>query len=117
MTIAFYILTALSVAMMAFPGALKLAGVQHMREGAEHFGIPWSRYRLIGVAEIAAVVGLLLGLHWRALGVLTGACVILLLLGALGYHVRARDKATNTGGAVVCLLIAVGYVVVARMVH
>jgi hypothetical protein len=39
-----------------------------LRHSAEHFGIPWQRYRLIGVAELAAAVGVLAGLHWPPLG-------------------------------------------------
>lgn len=112
MTIAFYVLTALAAVTMALPGAAKLAGVQKTRESAEHFGIPWPRFQLIGALEVAAAIGLLAGLRWHPLGLLTGVCVVLLLLGALTFHIRARDKVADTAGAVVCLLIAVGYVVV-----
>ena len=34
------------------PAAGKLTGNPKMRQSAAHFGIPWSRYRLIGVAEL-----------------------------------------------------------------
>ena len=33
-----------------------------MRHAAAHFGIPWSRYQLIGVTELAAAGGVLAGL-------------------------------------------------------
>jgi hypothetical protein len=36
------------------PAAGKLLGLPKMRQSAEHFGIGWPRYRLIGVAELAA---------------------------------------------------------------
>jgi hypothetical protein len=32
----------------------KLTGQPKMRQSAQHFGIPWPRYRLIGIAELAA---------------------------------------------------------------
>ncbi len=50
------------------PGAAKLAGHPRMRESARHFRITWRRYRLIGVAELAAAAGVLAGLWWHPLG-------------------------------------------------
>ena len=43
------------------PAAGKLTGQPKMRQSAEHFGIPWPTYRLIGVAELAAAAGILIG--------------------------------------------------------
>ncbi len=48
------------------PSAAKLAGHPRMRESARHFRIPWQRYRLIGVAELAAAAGVLAGLWWQS---------------------------------------------------
>lgn len=44
---------------VAFTGAglSKLTGQSAMREAAVHFGIPWERYRLIGVLELAGAAG------------------------------------------------------------
>jgi hypothetical protein len=50
------------------PGAAKLAGHPKMRASAAHFGIRWPRYRLIGVAELAAAAGVLMGLWWHPFG-------------------------------------------------
>ena len=36
------------------PAAAKLASHPKMRHAAAHVGIPWPRYQLIGVAELAA---------------------------------------------------------------
>lgn len=44
------------------PAAGKLLGHPKMRQSAGHFGIPWSGYRLIGVAEVAVAAGILAGL-------------------------------------------------------
>jgi hypothetical protein len=44
-----------------------------VREVAAHFGIPWSRYRLIIVPELAAATGMLAGPRVHALGV-AAAC-------------------------------------------
>ena len=40
-----------------------------MRQSAAHFAIPRPRYRLIGVAELAAAAGVVIGLWWHPLGV------------------------------------------------
>ena len=62
-----------------------------MRPSAAHFGIPCPSYRLIGVAELAAAAGVVIGLWWHPLGVAAAAGMALLLLGALITHRRAED--------------------------
>ena len=62
------------------PAAAKLAGHPKMRHAAGHFGIAWRRYRLIGVAELIAAAGVLVGLFWRPAGLLAAVGMILLLL-------------------------------------
>ena len=71
-----------------------------MRQSAAHFGIPWPRYRLIEVAELAAA-GVVIGLWWRPLGVAAAAGMALLLFGALITHRRAEDggEGDRTGPA------------------
>ena len=62
-----------------------------MRQSAAHFGILWSRYRLIWVAELAAAAGVVIGLWWHPLGVAAAAGMAPLLVGALITHRRAED--------------------------
>ncbi len=71
-----------------------------MRQSAAHFGIPWNRYRLIGVAELAAAAGVLAGLWWHPLGVAAAAGMVLLLLGAVLTHRRAADSGKEMAPAV-----------------
>ena len=63
------------------PAVGKLTGQPKMRQSAAHFGIPWSRYRLIGAAELAAAAGVMIGLWWHPLGVAAAAGMALLLIG------------------------------------
>jgi uncharacterized ion transporter superfamily protein YfcC len=80
------------------------------RGNAAHLGISLRLSRLIGIAELAAVIGLLGGLAFRPLAVVTAAAVILLMVGAFGYHLKAGDKspavlpAVITGFGAVALL-------------
>ncbi|HEV3290803.1 MAG TPA: DoxX family protein [Streptosporangiaceae bacterium] len=108
--------TALSLLLAAacvLPGSAKLLAHPKMRKAAAHFGIPWRGYRLLGVAELAAAAGVLVGLWWRPLGVAAGAGMVLLLTGALLTHRRARDAAKEAAPALVALAITIAYLAVA----
>jgi hypothetical protein len=63
------------------PAVGKLTGQPKMRQSAAHSGIPWSRYRLIWVAELAAAAGVVIGLSWHPLGVAAAAGMAPLLVG------------------------------------
>ena len=89
----FVTVSLLLAAVCLLPAAGKLLGQPKMRHSAEHFGIPWPRYRLIGVAELAAAAGILVGLWWHPLGLAAAAGMTLLLIGALITHRRARTAA------------------------
>ncbi|WP_166556100.1 DoxX family protein [Mycolicibacterium sp. CBMA 226] len=86
-----------------------LAGAPAMRDAAEHFGISWSRYRLIGVALIAAAAGIAAGFRWPVCGVLAASGMVLLLVGAVYFHLMARDPLVKLLPAVVTLAIAAAY--------
>src|SRR5208283_6014476 len=79
----FITISLLLAAACLLPAVGKLTGNPKMRQSAAHFGIPWSRYRLIGVAELAAAAGVVIGLWRHPLGVAAAAGMALLLIGAL----------------------------------
>src|SRR5580700_6868573 len=95
------------------PAAAKLTGQPRMRKSAAHFGIPWPRYRLIGVAELAAAAGILTGLWWHPLGLAAAAGMALLLIGAVIAHRRAADGGKEMAPALLALAITVAYLAVA----
>ena len=97
----FITISLLLAAACLLPAVGKLTGQPKMRQSAAHFGIPWSRYRLIGVAELAAAAGVVIGLCWHPLGVAAAAGMALLLIGALITHRRAQDggEGDRTGPA------------------
>jgi hypothetical protein len=109
----FIALSLLLVAACVLPAAGKLLAHPKMRESADRFGIPWHRYRLIGVAELAAAAGVLTGLAWRPAGLAAAAGMTLLLLGALVAHRRAHDRVADAVPALVALAITIAYQVVA----
>ena len=95
------------------PAAGKLAGNPKMRQSAAHFGIPWPRYRLIGIAELAAAAGILIGLWWHPLGVAAAAGMAFLLLGAVITHRRAADGGKEMAPALLALAITIAYLAIA----
>jgi len=95
------------------PAAAKLTGQPRMRKSAAHFGILWSRYRLIGVAELAAAAGILTGLWWHPLGLAAAAGMALLLLGAIIAHRKAADSAKEMAPALLALLLTLAYLTIA----
>jgi DoxX-like family len=109
----FIVVSLLLAAVCLIPAAAKLAGHPRMRHAATHFGIAWPGYRLIGVAELAAAAGVLIGLFWRPLGLLAAAGIILLLVGALVTHRRAHDSVREALPAVVALAITTAYLAIA----
>jgi uncharacterized membrane protein YphA (DoxX/SURF4 family) len=109
----FVTISLLLAAACLLPAAAKLAGHPKMQQSAAHFGIPWSRYRLIGVAELAAAAGILTGLWWHPLGVAAAAGMALLLLGAVITHRKAADSAKEMAAALVALLLTLAYLAVA----
>jgi uncharacterized membrane protein YphA (DoxX/SURF4 family) len=91
------------------PAAGRLLAHPQMQASAAHLGIPWSRYRLIGVAEAAAVAGILVGLVVPAVGVAAAVGMIVLLGIALVVHRQAGDSPRDAIPAFVALGLSVVY--------
>jgi len=109
----FITISVLVAVVCLLPAAGKLTGQPKMRQSAAHFGIPWPKYRLIGVAELAAAAGVLIGLWWHPLGVAAAAGMSLLLLGALITHRRAADSGKMMAPALIALAITIAYLATA----
>ncbi|WP_411126300.1 DoxX family protein [Streptomyces sp. x-19] len=99
-------LTILLSVVFAFSGAGKTLATATARKHAVHLGISPRLSRLIGVAELAAVIGLLAGLAITPLASVTAAAICLLMIGAAGSHLKAQDPAKAVAPAVVTALVA-----------
>lgn len=108
----FVTVSLLLAAVCLLPAAGKILGHPKMRQSAARFGISWPRYRLIGVAELAAAVGVLLGLWWHPLGLAAAAGMALLLLGAVISHRRAADSGKEMAPALLALAITLAYLAI-----
>ena len=74
---------------------------------AERLHIPWDHYRLIGIPELAASVGLVVGLAIAPLGVAAAIGLALLMSGAAAIRLRVGDAAAYVVGDSVFLVTAV----------
>ncbi|GAB4061026.1 DoxX family protein [Catellatospora paridis] len=111
MTLPTIILAVLLAVAFAALGAAKVKAVPAMRELATEAGFSTAAYRRIGALELAAAIGLLLGLLQPLIGALAAAGLLLLLTGAVVVHVRKGDGLRKAAPALVCALLAAGYLI------
>ena len=88
-------------------GAAKLTGAQVSRSDAERFGYSYPRFRIIGALEVAAAVGLVVGLFVEALAVATAVGLALLMIGAVFTHLRVKDPVAKAVPAAVIVVLSV----------
>ena len=92
MFIAVVALSVLLALLMAASAAPKLIDSHSAQRNRLHLKLSRELSRAIGAAEVAATAGFLIGLRWRPLTTITAAAVVLLMIGAITYHIRARDS-------------------------
>lgn len=68
-------------------------------------GVPDSAYTVLAMLEFAAALGLLAGLWVLPIGVAAAIGVVLYFVGAVVFHVRAKDS--NIGAPIVLGLLGV----------
>jgi hypothetical protein len=78
MHIATVVLSVLLAVEFAFTGSIKILATGTARTNAAHLGISLRHSRFIGIAELAAVVGLLAGIVVKPLAIVTAAVVVLI---------------------------------------
>ncbi|GAA2154825.1 MULTISPECIES: DoxX family protein [Glycomyces] len=91
------------IAMFGVLGAAKLAAVPAMRDAAAHLGLTVGHYRVLGALEIAAVAGVAIGFVVPVLGIAAACGLVLLMLGAAGFHAVHQDGVLRV---VIPLLVA-----------
>jgi hypothetical protein len=58
-----------------------------------HMGLSAGLVRFIGLAEVAAAVGLIVGLSWQPLGIAAAIGFTITMVGAVAFHAKAGDYA------------------------
>ena len=80
-----------------------------MRAKADHVGFSVSAYRRIGLLEVLAVVGLLVGAVVPVIGALAAVGLLMLLGGAMVAHLRNGDGIREIAPAVVLGVVTLSY--------
>jgi hypothetical protein len=101
MFVATLVFTILLAVAFGFAGGSKLAGAQQMRDSATHLGFSFPAYQRIGALEVLGAAGLLIGLWFAPLGIAAAAGLALLTIGAVYFHIKAKDPAKVYASAVV----------------
>ncbi|MFD9586235.1 DoxX family protein [Streptomyces sp. NPDC059980] len=112
MYIAAVILSVLLALLALAAGVPKVQLKGDVPDGLVAKGLSSAKVRLIGLAEIAAAAGLVAGIWWQPLGIAAAIGMAVLLLAAIGYHVKWGDYGDSaTRGAamapVLFVLVAV----------
>lgn len=95
-------------------GQAKVMQQQMMLDTAEHLGFSPSQFRLIGAAEMAGAIGVVLGRlvdDLSGLGLAATFGLILVGIGALFFHVRANDTVKEMLPISVLTLVAMLHIV------
>jgi hypothetical protein len=105
------VLAAVLVVAFGVLGWAKVAAVPAMRGRAQHVGYSVGAYRRIGVLEILAGLGILVGAAVPLIGILAATGMVLLLAGAVITHLRNGDGLRELAPALVLGAVAVAFVV------
>ncbi len=92
-------------------GSAKLAALPAMRARAAHAGHGIDAYRRIGVLEILAVLGILVGTAVPVIGVLAATGLVLLLGGAVITHRRNGDGFRELAPSLVLGAVAAVFII------
>jgi uncharacterized membrane protein YphA (DoxX/SURF4 family) len=92
MFIAAAVISVVLAAMLTFSARGKLVKDPTVMGVMTHVGVPVDRVWLLAVAEIAAAVGLLIGLFWWPLGVAAAIGVVIYFVLAVSAHLRVGDR-------------------------
>jgi len=89
-----YIIVSIVLALMLVASAwAKLTRDDRVVTGMTGLGVPLRWFPPLAACEVAGAAGLLLGIAFAPLGIAAAIGVILYFVGALYFHLRARDKA------------------------
>jgi len=106
-TIIVTILSAVTLSISAVGKLTKMPAVVTSLQGA---GVPLNRFPHLAALEIAAAVGLIIGLFWWPLGIAAAIGAVLYFVGAIFAHLRVGDT-KGVNGPVVPLLLAIAALV------
>jgi uncharacterized membrane protein len=110
MFIASIVVSALLAIAVGGSGFNKLIKNETVMKGMDVVRFPRNRVWMLGVLELAAALGLVVGIFWWPIGVAAAIGVIVYFAGAIVAHLRVSDT-KGLGAPVVLLLVGVAALV------
>ncbi|SDG88441.1 DoxX-like family protein [Sinosporangium album] len=111
MFIAFVIVAVITAILFVLAGLPKLLAQPAMVTELGRLGVAPGFMRIVGLLEVLGGLGVLAGIWIGILGILAPAGLILVMLGAIGTHVRAGDTANQTLRPLPLLILAIAALV------
>ncbi|OYN96280.1 hypothetical protein CGZ96_13545 [Enemella evansiae] len=105
-TITTIILTALLTLGFLGAGVGKLRRSQPVTGTLEGLGVSPGLQRTIGILEVLGAIGVIVGLFLQPLGILAAIGLVLMMIGAIIFHLRAKDSVKDSAGALVLLVFS-----------
>jgi hypothetical protein len=103
------VLSAVLAAAMLGSGVMKLVHAPGMVDNMAKVHVSRSQMTVLGVLEVAATVGLVVGIFWTPLGIAAAIGAVIYFGGAVVAHLRAHDRGMQ--GAVGLLVVAIATLV------
>jgi DoxX-like family len=101
------VLSVLLAAMLAVSAWRKLSHREEVVAEYARVGVPEARLNALAALLLAGAAGLVVGLFWPPLGLVTTAAVLLYFLLAVAAHIRRRDTAHIQSPVTVALWAAI----------
>lgn len=110
MFLASIIVSALLALAVGGSGVNKLIKNETVMKGMDVVHVPRNRVWMLGVLEVAAAIGLVVGIFWWPIGVAAAIGVIVYFIGAVIAHIRVSDT-KGLGAPAVLLVVGIAALV------
>ncbi len=102
-----FILTAFLTVLLGvaflFAGYAKVRHAEPVTTTLDDLGVGRGLQKVIGALEILGGLGVVVGLWLEPLSILAAIGLVLMMVGAILWHVKAKDSLKNTAGALLLL--------------
>lgn len=87
-------------------GSAKLRRAEPVTGTLSGLGVSRGLQKVIGALEVLGGIGVVVGLWLEPLGILAAVGLVLMMVGALIWHAKAKDTVKNSAGALVLLALS-----------
>jgi hypothetical protein len=117
MEIARIVLSIFVALLLLVTGGGKVLDLPFSRTNRDQLNVPPTFWRITGGLEVAATIGLFWGIWFVPFGLAAAIGVVLLMLGAIGFRIRTRNRKIGQAAVadVILLLISVAIIVLSAI--